>query len=206
MEAEVYYIHLYTADSHLTYGKHYEYWCGKCFTRDGLLFPADPKYYGFTEKGKPYQSLKVTIKSGKNVIEKLAYAYNFTVENNDGDVVYNYADDGNESRINVDHSLLHNVKQCEYKKEGYVNAGRYLLFAYLEYYPTGGMNDCIFKTNDIGELNSYAKEYAEKEIFYDYMDYYDCQTGETYEAEIEEHDGNPEKKFVRWRRKEDEME
>lgn len=55
---------------------------------------------------------------------------------------------------------------------------RYLVFGYDGYYPRGGMHDCIEKTNDLSKV---------KEIFthnrkYEYLEFYDCATGETYKS------------------------
>jgi len=35
---------------------------------------------------------------------------------------------------------------------------RYLLFTYPDYYPAGGMEDCIFKTNKLDEVKPFIKE------------------------------------------------
>lgn len=52
---------------------------------------------------------------------------------------------------------------------------RYLLFTYSENYPAGGMDDCVLKTNDLEELAKHiAKDNSQ------YMDIYDCHTGETH--------------------------
>lgn len=77
---------------------------------------------------------------------------------------------------------------------------KYLLFAYREYYPSGGMDDCILVANSIEELNSYALKYIEENSNdFDYMHYYDCQTGRTYEAEFDDEINSfSKKKFVAW--------
>lgn len=75
---------------------------------------------------------------------------------------------------------------------------KYLLFAYLSYYPSGGMDDCILVANSIEELNSYALKYIEENNRdFDYMHYYDCQTGKTYEVEFDD-EVNDRKRFSKW--------
>ena len=79
---------------------------------------------------------------------------------------------------------------------------KYLLFAFREYYPRGGMDDCIFVADNVDELNSYAMQYIEGNKYdFDYMYYYDCNSGKTYEAEFEEKEdswGHAVKQFVCW--------
>ena len=84
---------------------------------------------------------------------------------------------------------------------------KYLLFAFLGYYPSGGMDDCVFVADNINELNSYAMQYIEynKDDF-DYMHYYDCNSGKTYEAEFEENAdgwGFTRRQFVGWNLREE---
>lgn len=79
---------------------------------------------------------------------------------------------------------------------------KYLLFAFHEYYPCGGMDDCVFVADNIDELNSYALQYIEdNNDDFDCMYYYDCNSGKTYEAEFEEEIYNlvfTKKRFVGW--------
>ena len=79
---------------------------------------------------------------------------------------------------------------------------KYLLFAFREYYPIGGMDDCIFVADNVDELNSYAMQYIEGNKYdFDYMYYYDCNSGKTYEAEFEEQEdswGHAVTQFVCW--------
>lgn len=35
---------------------------------------------------------------------------------------------------------------------------RYLLFTYSNFYPTGGIEDCIFKSNSLDEIKKFIKE------------------------------------------------
>lgn len=53
---------------------------------------------------------------------------------------------------------------------------RYLLFSCTSYYPTGGMNDCFYKTDDVNEAQSKAK--VEYEDTYNHVTIYDTLTGE----------------------------
>ena len=79
---------------------------------------------------------------------------------------------------------------------------KYLLFAFREYYPCGGMDDCIFVADNIDELNSYAMQYIEdNNDNFDYMHYYDCNSGKTYEATFEEKEddwGFTRRRLVGW--------
>ena len=74
---------------------------------------------------------------------------------------------------------------------------KYLLFAYMDYYPCGGMEDCVLVANSIEELNSFIPQYLKDQAWCtDNMHYYDCQTGKTYIAEFNEELNN--KQFVQW--------
>ena len=75
---------------------------------------------------------------------------------------------------------------------------KYLLFAYRDYYPRGGMKDCILVADSFEELNLYIPEYIrDNEYDFDNMHYYDCQTSKTYIAEFDE-DIFPKKHFIKW--------
>jgi len=54
---------------------------------------------------------------------------------------------------------------------------RYLVFAYLDFYPGGGMKDCIEKTNDVSKVLSIW----ENNSGYDSIHVYDCNTGDKYD-------------------------
>lgn len=64
---------------------------------------------------------------------------------------------------------------------------RYLLFKYNDYYPYGGMNDCVFKTNDLEELTQFVKDkYCKEDILLsDEIHFYDAHTDKMYIAEFE---------------------
>lgn len=64
---------------------------------------------------------------------------------------------------------------------------RYLVFAYDEYYPSGGMEDCMLKTNDL--LSAKAK--ARSLDGYANVFVYDCVNDvEYYGIDIENIDGD----------------
>lgn len=81
---------------------------------------------------------------------------------------------------------------------------RYFLFQYLDYYPYGGMNDCIFKTNDLEELTNFVKNKFSEEIVLcsDEIHFYDAHTDKMYIAQfviIREYEGqNFKRYFVKW--------
>ena len=61
---------------------------------------------------------------------------------------------------------------------------RYLVFAYLDYYPRGGMEDCIYKSNDLDHVKDFVREYIKNNIDdFNEINYYDCQEGVFYEAD-----------------------
>ena len=55
---------------------------------------------------------------------------------------------------------------------------RFLLFAYDSYYPTGGMSDCVFMSNDAAEI---IGKWTSINPDYDYSEVYDCEKGRNYE-------------------------
>jgi len=57
---------------------------------------------------------------------------------------------------------------------------RYLLFGYDQYYPLGGMEDCLLKTNKREEITKKIKE-----TDFHYYELYDC-----FEDTLEELEGN----------------
>lgn len=59
---------------------------------------------------------------------------------------------------------------------------RYLLFAYDEYYPGGGMYDCKLRTNDWDEINREVVKLAER---YDYVQYYDSEVDDFFDWDSE---------------------
>lgn len=80
---------------------------------------------------------------------------------------------------------------------------RYLVFAYSDYYPRGGMEDCILKTNNFEEINPFIEDYIQNhDLDFDEMHYYDCEEDKTYEAEFELYNSlesiNKKKRFTNW--------
>ena len=53
---------------------------------------------------------------------------------------------------------------------------RYLLFAYDQYYPRGGMDDCVFMSNDWNEIYDRWKKLNQ-----DHSHVYDCESGRQYD-------------------------
>lgn len=51
---------------------------------------------------------------------------------------------------------------------------RYLLFTYPGYYPTGGMEDCILKSNSFDEIKQFIKE-NRVHVFHDNLYVYDIK-------------------------------
>lgn len=64
---------------------------------------------------------------------------------------------------------------------------RYLLFAYLDYYPIGGMGDCVYKTNSFEDMMSTVQEYIKfkDKLCWDDMSYYDFAEDKYYDAIFE---------------------
>ena len=63
---------------------------------------------------------------------------------------------------------------------------KYLLFSCVEYYPGGGMYDCIFSTDSIDKLNEYIIERFKDSCYQDeYVQYYDIENKKLYSADTE---------------------
>lgn len=58
---------------------------------------------------------------------------------------------------------------------------RYLIFSISDYYPAGGMDDCIYKTDDLQKAKEKLKE-AKQEGGHDELYIYDIQTDEEIEG------------------------
>ena len=54
---------------------------------------------------------------------------------------------------------------------------RYYLFLYYSYYPHGGMNDCVLKTNDFNDLKRFV---LEDDSDCENIQYYDSVTDKTF--------------------------
>lgn len=75
---------------------------------------------------------------------------------------------------------------------------KYLVFAYRDYYPCGGMEDCVLVVSSALNLRYCVNQYIkDNEMDFDNMHYYDCQTGEIYVARFDE-DVLPKKRFIKW--------
>ena len=64
--------------------------------------------------------------------------------------------------------------------------GRYLLFSYMCYYPSRGMDDCIFVAESIEEIEEYLDNHIKEQGYPDdFVEYYDCRNNKTYRADRE---------------------
>ena len=79
---------------------------------------------------------------------------------------------------------------------------RYFLFEYDDFYPAGGMEDCVLKTNDYDELSATVKEKYDGEHWsFGTAAYYDAMEDKYYIADMRWHkaeDGWDELKFHGW--------
>ena len=73
---------------------------------------------------------------------------------------------------------------------------RYFLFHCDIYYPSGGMNDCVLKTNDYTELAPFINANYNDNLC-DHIHYYDAWEDKTYNAVMEEYEN--ENYFIRQR-------
>lgn len=77
---------------------------------------------------------------------------------------------------------------------------RYLLFHCPYYYPSGGMKDCIFKTNNRDELRPFINKNL-TEPYLNSIHYYDTVEDKIIYAlmdEYEDEDGFTKQKFMAW--------
>ena len=66
---------------------------------------------------------------------------------------------------------------------------RYLLFYYYDFYPEGGMEDCVLKTNNFDDLEKHVKENLIGDYwFQSTISYYDFVEDKTFFASIEEYE------------------
>lgn len=61
---------------------------------------------------------------------------------------------------------------------------RYLLFYYDHYYPCGGMQDCILKTNNYNDLEKIIIEKYDGDYFLGTIAYYDCIEDKYFVADM----------------------
>lgn len=74
---------------------------------------------------------------------------------------------------------------------------RYLLFYYDNYYPHGGMEDCVLKTNNYDDLEQFIHTNYEDDYFQGTISYYDAVEDKTWRADMEDYEN--ENYFTRWR-------
>lgn len=74
---------------------------------------------------------------------------------------------------------------------------RYLLFYYNHYYPHGGMEDCVLKTNNLDDLEKFIHANYEDDYYQGTISYYDALEDKTMFANMEEYIN--ENWFSRWR-------
>lgn len=73
---------------------------------------------------------------------------------------------------------------------------RYYLFFYQDFYPHGGMEDCVLKTNSFDDLNQFIQNYDD-DYFRGTIAYYDVAEDKYVTADIEFYED--EYHFDRWR-------
>lgn len=74
---------------------------------------------------------------------------------------------------------------------------RYFLFFYDTYYPSGGMEDCVLKTNNFDDLEQFIHENYEDDYYMSTISYYDVAEDKTMYADMEYYDN--EHYLTRWR-------
>lgn len=63
---------------------------------------------------------------------------------------------------------------------------RYYLFFYSDYYPYGGMEDCVLKTNNYDDLVPYINEHYGDDWYLGTIAYYDAVEDKYFEAFMEQ--------------------
>ncbi len=61
---------------------------------------------------------------------------------------------------------------------------RYLLFFYYDFYPEGGMNDCVLKTNNFNDMEKYINENLSENWYLGTISYYDTAEDKTWDADM----------------------
>ena len=74
---------------------------------------------------------------------------------------------------------------------------RYFLFFYYDYYPHGGMEDCVLKTNNFDDLEKFIHENYEDDWYMGTIAYYDTLEDKYFVAYMETYEN--EDHFDRWR-------
>ena len=65
---------------------------------------------------------------------------------------------------------------------------RYFLFFYDDYYPLGGMEDCVLKTNNLDDMERAVNEKYESEWYQGTIAYYDAIQDKYFIAETESYE------------------
>jgi len=66
-------------------------------------------------------------------------------------------------------------------KEFCDNKGRFLVFHYPDYYPSGGMEDLVVRTNDIDGVINAIKLVGNRFTKNNYVNYYDLELNESFD-------------------------
>ena len=74
---------------------------------------------------------------------------------------------------------------------------RYYLFFYFDYYPHGGMEDCVLKTNNLDDIEKFIHDNYEDDWFLGTIAYYDAMEDKYFVAYMEMYEN--EDHFDRWR-------
>lgn len=74
---------------------------------------------------------------------------------------------------------------------------RYFLFFYSDYYPCGGMEDCVLKTNNFDDLEQFIHANYEDDYYQGTISYYNALEDKTWYADMELYEN--EDHFDRWR-------
>lgn len=74
---------------------------------------------------------------------------------------------------------------------------RYLLFFYNDYYPSGGMEDCVLKTNNFDDLEQFIHTTYTDDWYQGTISYYDTLEDKVIYADMEWYEN--EDHFDRWR-------
>ena len=74
---------------------------------------------------------------------------------------------------------------------------RYFLFYCPYYYPDGGMEDCILKTNNLDDIEPFLRTTYKDDHYLCTISYYDALEDKTFYACLEEYEN--EDHMTRWR-------
>ena len=79
---------------------------------------------------------------------------------------------------------------------------RYYLFFYDDYYPHGGMEDCVLKTNNFDDLEQHIRQNYESVWYMGTIAYYDAAEDKYMHADFEL-DEDEVWRFVGWEEEDD---